>query len=47
MFLMAVCGNAFYGCGVLFLGDDSTFILNHLPWLVGSIVSSFAHTIAG
>jgi len=37
MFLMAVCGNAFYGCGVLMEGHSTTFILNHLPWLVGSI----------
>ena len=37
MFTMAVLGNIFYACGVLMEGSSANFILNHLPWLIGSI----------
>lgn len=37
MFIMAVLGNLFYGCGVLMESVESVFIINHLPWLLGSV----------
>lgn len=37
MFIMAVLGNLFYGFGVLMESVEVVFIINHLPWLLGSI----------
>jgi uncharacterized protein with PQ loop repeat len=37
MFTMAVCGNLFYGCGVLMESVEGVFVVNHLPWLIGSV----------
>eukprot|EP00039_Didymoeca_costata_P001287 m.51259 g.51259 ORF g.51259 m.51259 type:complete len:315 (+) comp10722_c0_seq2:220-1164(+) len=41
MFSMAVLGNVLYAAGVLMISVDPTFILNHLPWLIGSIGTLF------
>ena len=35
--LKAVLGNMFYGCGVLMESVEVTFIVNHMPWLLGSV----------
>ena len=37
MFIMAVMGNLTYGLGILLYSVDKTFILQKLPWLIGSI----------
>ena len=37
MFIMAVMGNLTYGLGILLYSVDKIFILQKLPWLVGSI----------
>lgn len=40
MFLLAICGNIFYGSSVLLSKHDSetwsSYISSHLPWLIGS-----------
>lgn len=40
MFFMAITGNVTYALGVLLQGHDGDFIIDHLPWLVGSIGTS-------
>lgn len=37
MFLMAVMGNLTYALGILLQSVEVDFIVDHLPWLVGSI----------
>jgi hypothetical protein len=37
MFILAVLGNVTYGLGILLYSVDSIFLLQKLPWLVGSI----------
>ena len=37
MFIMAVMGNLTYGLGILLYSVDKIFILQKLPWLIGSI----------
>ena len=37
MFILAVLGNVTYGLGILLYSVDGIFLLQKLPWLVGSI----------
>ena len=37
MFILAVLGNVTYGLGILLYSVDSIFLLQKLPWLVGSV----------
>ncbi|KAL3861754.1 hypothetical protein ACJMK2_007777 [Sinanodonta woodiana] len=36
-FVLAVLGNLTYGLSILFRSTDGTYLLQHLPWLVGSL----------
>ena len=53
MFILSVLGNVTYGLGILLYSVDGIFLLQKLPWLVGSlgtmvfdIIVSFYYTIA-
>ena len=37
MFVLAILGNATYGLGIFLYSVDPVFLLQHLPWLVGSV----------
>lgn len=50
MFILSVLGNVTYGLGILLYSVDGVFLLQKLPWLVGSlgtmvfdITVSFSH----
>ncbi|KAK3598298.1 hypothetical protein CHS0354_010274 [Potamilus streckersoni] len=36
-FVLAVLGNLTYGMSILFRSTDGTYLLQHLPWLIGSL----------
>ena len=37
MFILSVLGNVTYGLGILLYSVDGVFLLQKLPWLVGSL----------
>jgi len=37
MFCMAIMGNVTYALGILLISVRGDFIVDHLPWLVGSL----------
>ncbi len=37
MFLLAVFGNTFYGCQIFIKSIDAAFVINSLPWILGSL----------
>ena len=37
MFILSVLGNVTYGLGILLYSVDGIFLLQKLPWLVGSL----------
>eukprot|EP00049_Salpingoeca_infusionum_P018168 m.356028 g.356028 ORF g.356028 m.356028 type:complete len:338 (+) comp17424_c0_seq1:434-1447(+) len=37
MFVMAILGNIAYACGVLMVSVEAGFVIDHLPWLLGSV----------
>jgi hypothetical protein len=37
MFILSVLGNVTYGLGILLYSMDGIFLLQKLPWLVGSL----------
>eukprot|EP00056_Hartaetosiga_gracilis_P004744 m.77860 g.77860 ORF g.77860 m.77860 type:complete len:301 (+) comp11931_c0_seq4:128-1030(+) len=41
MFLMAILGNCAYAMGVLMQSVETDFIIDHLPWLLGSVGTLF------
>ncbi len=41
MFALAVLGNVTYGLGIFLYSMDPVFLLQRLPWLVGSVGTLF------
>eukprot|EP00730_Choanoeca_flexa_P006598 TRINITY_DN12184_c0_g1_i1.p2 TRINITY_DN12184_c0_g1~~TRINITY_DN12184_c0_g1_i1.p2 ORF type:complete len:297 (+),score=46.64 TRINITY_DN12184_c0_g1_i1:5175-6065(+) len=37
MFIMAIAGNVTYACGILMISVERDFIIDHIPWLLGSV----------
>ena len=37
MFILAVLGNVTYGLSILVRNLDGSYVLKHLPWLIGSL----------
>ncbi len=41
MFVLAILGNTTYGLGIFLYSVDPVFLLQRLPWLVGSVGTLF------
>ncbi len=41
MFVLAILGNVTYGLGIFLYSVDPVFLLQRLPWLVGSVGTLF------
>ena len=41
MFVLAVLGNTMYALGIFLYSVDGVFLLNALPWIIGSVGTLF------
>ena len=44
-FVLSLMGNITYGAGILFHSLERQYIMNNLPWLIGSIGTMFEDAI--